>query len=158
MDDTQMFALAAELATAKSGQDVEAAVALLHQDMVLENPAFGSRSVGLDQNRQALTRWFRAFPDYEVALDGHASDGQTLICWGEVQMTMTGDRFVVVPNGHRSRLPVFIAFTFQAGLIASERFCFDLAELCAQSEVSTDAVRRQLFDNAALPAGAGTSA
>jgi hypothetical protein len=40
---------------------------------------------------------------------------------------------------------VFIQFTFSDELIASERFFFDLSELCAQSGVSTDAVRRKLF-------------
>jgi predicted ester cyclase len=60
-------------------------------------------------------------------------------------MTMTGDRFGVSPTGRRAELPVFIQFTFKDDLIASERFCFDLSELCAQSGVSTDAVRRKLF-------------
>jgi hypothetical protein len=58
-------------------------------------------------------------------------------------MTMTGGRFGVVPNGRRAELPVFIQFTFSDELIASERFFFDLSELCAQSGVSTDAVRQR---------------
>ncbi|ANN15615.1 hypothetical protein SD37_08045 [Amycolatopsis orientalis] len=58
---------------------------------------------------------------------------------------MTGDRFGVVPNGDRAELPVFIQFTFADGLISSERFYFDLSALCAQSGVSTDAVRRTVF-------------
>jgi hypothetical protein len=40
---------------------------------------------------------------------------------------------------------VFIEFSFRDGLIARERFFFDLSELCAQSGVSTDAVRATLF-------------
>jgi hypothetical protein len=44
-----------------------------------------------------------------------------------------------------AELPVFIQFTFRDGLIAGERFFFDLSELCAQSGVSTDAVRQRLF-------------
>jgi hypothetical protein len=50
----------------------------------------------------------------------------------------------VVPTGRRAELPVFIQFTFNDDLIASERFFFDLSELCAQSGVSTDAVRQKL--------------
>jgi hypothetical protein len=61
-----------------------------------------------------------------------------------VRMTMTGDRFGVVTNGRRAELPVFIQFTFKDDLIASERFFLDLSELCAQSGVSTDAVRQKL--------------
>jgi predicted ester cyclase len=97
------------------------------------------------ENEFALTRFFASFPDYAVALDGHASDGRTLVCWGTVQMTMTGERFGVQPSGRRAELPVHIRFTFADGLIASERFFFDLASLCAQSGVSTDAVQRTLF-------------
>jgi hypothetical protein len=33
-------------------------------------------------------------------------------------------------------------------LIAGERFFFDLSALCAQSGVSTDAVRRRVFGDA----------
>ena len=144
----RMVELARALARAKSQQDVPAAMALFHRDMVLEAPAFGTKARGLVANEKALTRFFASFPDYDVALQGHVSDGDTLICWGTVQMTMTGDRFGVVPNGSRANLPVFIQFSFQDGLIVSERFFFDLSELCAQSGVSTDAVRRNLFDDA----------
>lgn len=139
------FALAQALAVAKSRQDIPAALDLLHPDMTLETPAFGTRAKGRAENEKALKRFFAAFPDYDVTLDGHASDGTTLVCWGTARMTMTGDRFGVMPNGERARLPVFIQFTFADGLIASERFFFDLSALCAQSGVSTDAVRRKVF-------------
>jgi predicted ester cyclase len=141
----QMLALAYALADAKSRQDVPAAMKLLHEDMLLESP-FGTSVRGLPANQAALKRFFASFPDYDVVLEGHASNAETLVCWGMVQMTMTGDRFGVVPNGRRAKLPVSIRFTFKDGLIASERFCFDLSELCAQSGVSTDMVRHKLFD------------
>ena len=150
----RMFELAQALGEAKSRQDVASALEFLHSDMVLENPAFGSRAVGLEENEKALTRWFATFPDYQVSLEGHASSAGDLVCWGTVRMTMTGDRFGAVPNGRRAELPVFIAFTFADDLIASERFFFDLSSLCAQSGVSTDAVRARLFGEAlAAPAG-----
>lgn len=138
------FELAQALAVAKSRQDIPAALDLLHPDMVLETPAFGTTAKGRAENEQALKRFFASFPDYEVTLDGHASDGATLVCWGTVRMTMTGDRFGVVPNGERAELPVFIQFTFADDLIASERFFFDLCTLCHQSGVSADAVRRKV--------------
>lgn len=144
-----MFELAQALAVAKSRQDVPAAMRLLHRDMLLESPAFGTRARGLAENEKALTRFFAAFPDYDVALHGHASNDDTLICWGTARMTMTGHRFGVTPNGRRAELPVFILFTFKDDLIAGERFFFDLSALCAQSGVSTDAVQHNLVgDNA----------
>lgn len=145
MNIDQMFDLANGLAIAKSRQDIQAALSYLHSDMVLENPAFGTRAVGLEANKEALSRFFRSFPDYNVSLQGYSTDSKTLTCWGTVRMTMTGERFGVVPNGERAELPVFIQFTFRDNLIASERFFFDLSSLCAQSGVSTDAVRKKLF-------------
>jgi predicted ester cyclase len=119
--------------------------------MLLESPAFGTMARGLAENEKALTRFFTSFPDYSVVLQGHANNDDTLICWGTVRMTMTGNRFGVIPNGRRTELPVFIQFAFKDDLIAGERFFFDLSALCAQSGVSTDAVRRKLFGDAAAP-------
>lgn len=152
MDGKRMFELAERLGIAKSRQDVAAALEVLHPDMVLETPAFGSRVQGLAENERILTRFFKSFPDYHVTLDGHACSDGTLVCWGVARMTMTGDRFGVVPNGRRAELPVFITFAFRDDRIARERFVFDLSELCAQSGVSTDAVRRKLFGDPAQAA------
>ncbi len=151
MNSDRMFALAQALAVAKSRQDVPAAMKLFHQDVLLETPALGTMARGRAENERVLTRFFTSFPDYNVVLQGHAGNDDTLICWGTVQMTMTGDRFGVVPNGRRAELPVFIQFAFKDDLIAGERFFFDLSELCAQSGVSTDAVRRKVFGVAAAP-------
>jgi predicted ester cyclase len=155
MDGSRMFELAKALAAAKSRQNVSAAMTLFHEDMVLECPAFGTRVQGLIANKEVLIRFFETFPDYHVVLHGHASNGEALTCWGIAQMTMTADRFGVIPNGRRTALPVFIQFTFKDDLIASERFVFDLSELCAQSGVSTDAVRRKLFGRQAPELAAG---
>jgi predicted ester cyclase len=145
MNAVRMFELAQALAAAKSRQDVAAALDLVHRDMVLEAPAFGTVARGVAENELALTRFFRSFPDYEVVLQGHAHGDDTLVCWGTARMTMSGDRFGVVPNGRRAELQVFIQFAFEDDLIAGELFFFDLSSLCAQSGVSTDAVRRRLF-------------
>ena len=167
MNSHRMLELARALAIAKSRQDVPAAMKLFHQDMLLENPAFGTTARGLAANEKALTSFFTSFPDYNVVLQGHAGNDDTLMCWGTVRMTMTGDRFGVVPNGRPAELPVFIQFVFKDDLIAGERFFFDLSALCAQSGVSTDAVRRKLFGEAAAsqiaadqnpPAGASRNA
>ncbi|MEU1041493.1 ester cyclase [Streptomyces sp. NPDC005551] len=145
MDGERMYQLARELAAAKNDQDVPAALELFHSDMTLWAPALGTKACGRTANEEALLRFFATFPDYAVSLDGHAADHETLTCWGTAGMTMTGDRFGVIPTGRRAELPVFIQFTFKDDLIASERFFFDLCELCAQSGVSADAVRRTLF-------------
>jgi steroid delta-isomerase-like uncharacterized protein len=145
MTPDQMFGLAQALAEAKSRQDLPASMELLHEDMLLESPAFGTKARGRAANEKVLAKFFRSFPDYHVVLGGHAASGAVLTCWGTARMTMTGDRFGVLPNGKRAEVPVFIQFEFKDGLIAREQFFFDLSWLCAQSGVSTDQVRRNLF-------------
>src|SRR6266576_3410237 len=113
MNSDRMFELAQALAVAKSRQDVPAALAVLHDDMLLETSAFGTNARGLAENAKVLTRFFTSFPDYNVVLEGHAASDDTLVCWGRVRMTMTGDRFGVAPNGRRAELPVFIQFAFK---------------------------------------------
>ncbi|MQA81613.1 MAG: hypothetical protein GEV10_24545 [Streptosporangiales bacterium] len=142
-----MVEQAEALAVAKSRQDVPAALKLFHEDMLLETPAFGTRARGLPENERVLARFFDSFPDYDIELDGHAANEDTLVCWGTARMTMTGGRFGVAPNGRRAEVPVVIQFSFRGDLIARERFFFDLSTLCAQSGVSTDAVRRRLFND-----------
>jgi len=144
MNHDRMFELAQALAIAKSRQDVAASMPLFHQDMLLTS-SFGTNALGAAANEKALTRFFESFPDYDVELSGHASNEDTLVCWGTARMTMTGTKFGVQPNGRRAELPVFIQYGFVDDLIAKEHFFFDLSDLCAQSGVSTDAVRRTLF-------------
>jgi predicted ester cyclase len=144
MDDDRKLALAQALAVAKSRQDVPAAMRLLHRDMLLTS-SFGTTARGSAENEKVLSQFFASFPDYDVTLHGHASNADHLVCWGTVRMTMTGGRLGVHPNGKRAELPVFIRFAFAEDLIAEEHFFFDLSTLCAQSGVSTDAVRRTLF-------------
>src|SRR5258708_20087013 len=107
MNSDRMFALAQALAVAKSRQDVPAAMKLFHQAMLLETPAFGTMARGRAENERVLTRFFTSFPDYNVVLQGHAGNDDTLICWGTVQMTITVDRFGVVPTACPPHLPSF---------------------------------------------------
>jgi predicted ester cyclase len=140
-----MAGLVAKLAAAKSRQDTSAALALMHADMVLDSPALGTRVRGLTDNRAVLDRLFRTFPDYRVSMEGDAASPFAYACWGKVQMTMRGERFGVSSNGRPAILPAFFLFGFRHGLITYERMLIDLASLCAQSGVSTDAVRQTLF-------------
>lgn len=141
----QMLVLVNHLAEAKSRQDVDLALQVLHERVVLETPAIGSVVRGKAAHREALGRFFASFPDYAVTLDRHLAEGTTMVCWGTARMTMTGRRFGAEPSGKRAELPVIIEFEFCEQLISRERFYYDLSELCAQSGISTDAARRVLF-------------
>lgn len=141
MTADEMFQLAAGLGEAKGRQHVADALAFLHEDMVLTSPAWGTCAKGKRQNGEVLTRFFTDFPDYSVSLDSHMADETHLVCWGIVRMTMAEGAYGLSPNGKRVEVPAFLRFTFKDGLIASEYFMVDLAAICLQSGVSTDAVQ-----------------
>jgi predicted ester cyclase len=141
MTASEMFQLAAGLGEAKGRQSVADAMKFMHDDMVLTSPAWGTRANGREQNSEVLKRFFNDFPDYSIALDGHVADEANLVCWGTVRMTMAQGAYGLSPNSKRVEIPAFLRFTFKDRMIASEYFMVDLAAICAQSGVSTDAVQ-----------------
>ena len=153
METKRMFELAIALGEAKNRQNVEDALEFMHEDIVLYSPAWGVVARGKAENAEVLRHFFHDFPDYNVSFDGHVGDGENFVGWGTVRMTMANHAYGVAPNGQRVEIPVFIRMTFKDDLIASEYFMCDLAEICAQSGVSIDAVRQEVFgSNAAAPA------
>jgi predicted ester cyclase len=145
MRTERMFELAAGLGEAKGRQDVAGALRFMHDDIVLSSPAWGLVARGKAENAAVLGHFFHDFPDYGIDLEGHLGDGRHLLCWGTVRMTMRPGAYGLSPNGRRVEIPAFIRFTFRDDLIASEYFMVDLAEICRQSGVSTDAVQRAVF-------------
>jgi predicted ester cyclase len=146
METQRMIELVSELGRVKSAQNAAAAVLLQHEDMVLEVPAMGAHVTGRAGNEKVLTGFFKAFPDYGVTLEGFARAGEDeLVAWGEVRMTLSTDRYGVTPNGKPAIFPAFFRFRFKDDLISREYFLWDLAEVCSQWGVSTDAMRAALF-------------
>jgi len=148
MRTQRMFELARRLGEAKGRQNVADALCFMNDDIVLSSPAWGLVARGKAENAQVLGHFFHDFPDYRIDLEGHLGDGAYLLCWGTVRMTMRPGAYGVSPNGRRVKIPAFIRFTFEDDLIASEYFMVDLAEICRQSGVSTDAVQRAVFGGA----------
>lgn len=145
METKRMFELAAALGEAKNRQNVEDALKFMHEDIVLYSPAWGVVARGKTENAEVLHHFFHDFPDYNVSFSGHVSDGENFVGWGTVRMTMANNAYGIESNGKRVEIPVFIRMTFKDNLIASEYFMCDLAEICAQSGVSIDAVRHSVF-------------
>jgi predicted ester cyclase len=149
MRTERMFKLASALGEAKGRQNVADALRFMHDDIVLSSPAWGLVARGKAENAEVLAHFFHDFPDYGIALEGHVADAEHLLCWGTVRMTMRHGTYGVTPNGRRVEIPAFLRFTFREDLIASEYFMVDLAEICRQSGVSTDAVQRAAFGQSA---------
>jgi predicted ester cyclase len=148
MSPQDMYALAASLGEAKNRQNVGDALTFMHDDIVLESPAWGVVARGKQENNEVLTHFFNDYPDYNVAFEGHVADETSFVGWGTVRMTMSAhasDARGLTPNGRRVEVPVTIRMTFRDGLIATEHFLCDLAQIAAQSGVSVDAVRANIF-------------
>lgn len=138
-DPVEMAGIVDALATAKSRQDIEAAMRIYHPQGVLVAPPLGPPREGAAEIRAGLVRFFSLFPDYAVTLEGHAVSGETLVAWGTIHLTLSGRPGGQTPNGRRAVVPVFILFRFADGRVVWESFNFDLASLCRQSGVSADA-------------------
>ena len=148
MKPEEMYQLAADLGEAKNRQNVEDALAFMHDDILLEAPSWGAIARGKEENRQVLSHLFFNYPDYHISFDHYLADDTHFIGWGLVRMTMApnaSDAGGHTPNGKRIELPVTIRMTFKDGLIASEYFACDLMQIALQSSVPADAVADAVF-------------
>jgi ketosteroid isomerase-like protein len=140
-DATRMEHLVREYAAAKSRQDVRAALALCHPDFRLETVSLGVVAEGSRAAETQLALFFAAFPDYAVTLEDLACGERALAAWGRARLTLQGHLIGATSPCGTATLPIFCVFTFRDGLIASERFFFDLATLCEQAGVPVDLLR-----------------
>jgi hypothetical protein len=115
----------------KSEQDVEAALALCHPDFVIDTVPFGLATRDGADTRAQLGLFFSVFPYYRAESEGIVSGHDGGAWWGRVSMTFGGPLLGHAPTGRRAELPAFSVFEFRDGLLARERFMFDLPSLCA---------------------------
>lgn len=148
MTPQDMYALASDLGEAKNCQNVEEALKFLHEDIVLYSYAWGAIANGIEENRRVLTNFFDSYPDYNISFNGYVADEETFVGWGTVRMTMAphaGDAFGMTPNGQRITIPATIRMSFKDGLIATEHFICDLAQIAVQSGISIDGMWRNVY-------------
>ncbi|MCG8589220.1 MAG: ester cyclase [Proteobacteria bacterium] len=129
--------------SAKSQQDVGAALAFCSPDFALETPAFGTRAVGRDAVAAQLAVFFRAFPDYRVKLEGFAQ-GDAAVTWGRAKLSLRGALLGLEPTHKTAELPVYCLFDVREGMLRSERFVFDRASFCEQLELPAPALAEAL--------------
>ncbi|MDX2165542.1 MAG: ester cyclase [Deltaproteobacteria bacterium] len=129
----RMEALVSAYAAAKSRADIDAALAVCSDDFQLETVALHTRAQGADAARAQLGVFFTAFPDYAVRLEGLAAGDTGMAAWGRARLSFKGPLLEIPPTGRTAELPIFCVFGFRGDRIASERFVFDLADLCAQT-------------------------
>jgi predicted ester cyclase len=125
-------------AAAKSCQDIEAALAVCHPCFAIETLPFGTRSADRDDSARQLALFFSVFPDYRAECAGLATAEEGLAWWGDVSMSFAGDFLDIRATGRSARLPAFSVYEFRDGLLARERFVFDLPALCEAIGVPLD--------------------
>jgi predicted ester cyclase len=130
--------------SAKSQQDIGAALAVCSEDFRLETVAMGIEARGREEVEGQLETFFTAFPDYGVDLEGIATAAGVVTCWGRARMTWRGPFLGHAPSGKRADLPIFCVFPCADGKLRGERFFFDLASLCDQIDLPLAAVRQAL--------------
>jgi len=129
---------------AKSEQNGNAALAVCDAGFSIDTVAFGIRSRDREETRGQLGAFFAAFPDYRVTLEGFATSTGIVTCWGRVRLTFGGDFLSHRATGRTAELPIFCVFEVGGGMLASERFFFDLAAFCEQIGVPVAALSSDL--------------
>ena len=128
-----MRALIVEYAKAKSRADTDGALAVCHESFFIDTVPFGIASRDKSETAAHLHAFFAAFPDYGVRVDDKdiVFGEDRAACWGSATLSLKGDFGPIAATGRRAEIPIFCVFTFRDGLLASERFFFDLAMLCS---------------------------
>jgi steroid delta-isomerase-like uncharacterized protein len=122
----------AAYAEAKSRADVESALRHCADDLVVDTVPFQIEVAGKDANRAAFEAFFGVFPDYDVELAGTTGAGELLAGWGTLRATMAGSIGRLEATGRRFELPFACVWHVRDGLLAHERFFFDLHQMCEQ--------------------------
>lgn len=131
-------------AAAKSCADVDGALQYCTDDVVIDTFPFQTRSVGVAETKEQLEAFFALFPDYTVQLEGLVEDGPTAVGWGAISATMSAPLGDIPSTGRGFTVPFTCVWDTRDGLIARERFYFDLHHVCEQLGIPTETVARTL--------------
>jgi len=138
---------------AKSRQDIAGALEACTADFVIETVPFGTVARGRDEVAYDLGVFFEMFPDYEFHCEGTAvSNDGSVVVWGRACMTWSGRLPSLVPGAQqlprlarrRIDVPATAVYDVRDGLLARERFVFDMDAFCRQLGMPTVVVRRLL--------------
>ena len=144
MTDVTVLGVIRRYAEAKSRADVGGALACCTDDVVVDTYAFQTSSTGKAATREQFEAFFAVFPDYSVHTERLLEDGEHAVGWGTVAATMASDFGDLPCTGRRFEVPFTCVWDTRDGLIARERFYFDLNHLCEQLGLSTEAVAARL--------------
>jgi len=136
--------IVAQYAAAKSRQDIDGALRVCQEDFILDTVPFGIRGHGKAEVAAQLGIFFATFPDYSAALEGQATGEDVVTAWGTIRATMRGPLGSFAPTGRAFVLPFSCVFPLRDGLLAGERFFFDLNAMCEQLGLPVERVAAEL--------------
>jgi len=135
----------AEHLAAENRHDLEATLATVHPDCVFVDEPLGLRLLGRRGAGRHYRLWWDAFSNTLEGGDLHWVSDDLLIGDSAFVGTHRGEFGGIAPTGRRIRLPFVVFVGFRDGLIASERFVYDLNGLLAQ-------IRQPAWDVSAIAA------
>ena len=144
MSIKELQAVLGEHVRAETAHELEATLATLHPECLFEDYAAGQTFHGRDGAARHYTQWWNAF-DLLFSRGEHGSgrwvaDG-SYVAEGEFSGTHVGALAGLAPTGRKLRFRFCVFVSFRDGLLASERFYYDLATVAEQLAVDTGALR-----------------
>lgn len=141
MTSDEMMALFRLHRNAEARRDYDAILETFADDCYLATAALGTRSSGREATRTAYVAYFTAFPDLTPEDEGFAFGDDTLVSWGHLRGTSSGDWLGIAPTGGTFDVPFTNVTTFVEGRMQGETIYFDLATLCEQARLPLQEVR-----------------
>jgi len=144
MTTQALQAVLIEHVRAETAHQLEATLATLHPECLFED--YGAHQVfrGRDGAAQHYTQWWGAF-DLLFSRGEHGSGRWTTdgdyIAEGEFSGRHVGPLGSLAPTGRPIKFRFCVFVSFRDGLLASERFYYDLADLAAQLGVEAGVLR-----------------
>ena len=130
-----------QLAAYKSRGDIQGAMQVYSEDIVLESPPFGQKAVGANDVLDQMGKFFTLFPDYAVALNRYQilpGEAERIQGVGDITMTLNKSVLGFSSPMLKATTPVAITFSFKQQHINYELFDFDLSHLLSQYRLTAE--------------------
>jgi steroid delta-isomerase-like uncharacterized protein len=130
-DDRNLEILRRHL-TAENEHDMDATLATLHPDCLFEDPMRGLVYRGRAGARDYYAHWWQAFDLEVVSERRHMVVDGNIVSEARYQGVHRGSFLGESPTGVTIDFPLAVFLTFRDGLLAGERFYYDLGGLLHQ--------------------------
>lgn len=120
---------------AENAQDMEATLATLHEDCVFDDRALGIVYEGKAGAREYYDTWWNAFEITTHSDRRHFTAEGSVISEARYEGVHVGEFLGIAPTNKPIDLKLAVIITFKDGLMAGERFYWNLASLLDQLDI-----------------------